>query len=180
MNPVKITTPLTDDVTTSLKAGDRVLISGKVYTARDAAHARMVETLKRGESLPADLAGQVIYYVGPTPTPPGKVIGSAGPTTSGRMDAYTETMLEQGLKGMIGKGLRSPDVVDAISRYKAIYFAATGGAAALLAKSVISCKVIAYEDLGCEAIHELEVVDLPVIVINDSFGNDFYRSRDKR
>ena len=174
---IEIITPLDDLTIASLSAGDQVLLSGVLYTGRDAAHARMVDTLRRNEKLPVELAGHVIYYVGPTPAPPGRVIGSAGPTTSGRMDAYTEVMLQQGLKGMIGKGIRSEETVDAIARYRAVYFAATGGAAALLAKRVVSCEVVAYEDLGCEAIHRLVVYKLPLIVINDTRGGDFYRKR---
>lgn len=172
--PHRITTPLANDVIALLNAGDRVLLSGVIYTARDAAHARLVELLRRGERLPMELEGQVIYYAGPTPAKPGRIIGSIGPTTSGRMDAYTPALLHAGLKGMIGKGSRSREVVDAIVRHGAVYFAATGGAAALLAKKVVRCNVIAYEDLGCEAIHRLEVVDFPLIVINDSHGRDFY------
>lgn len=171
---IRITTPLTDDVIEQLHAGDSVLLSGTVYTARDAAHARLVELLRGGEQLPIDLHGQIIYYVGPTPEKQGQVIGSAGPTTSGRMDSYTPELLAVGLKGMIGKGLRSQGVIDAMQEYKAIYFAATGGAAAMLAKRIISCEVVAYDDLGCEAIRRLEVEDLPLIVINDCYGQDFY------
>jgi fumarate hydratase subunit beta len=171
----EIRTPLDNDTIESLAAGDRVALTGTVYTARDAAHARLVEILRSGGKLPIDLEGQVIYYVGPTPAPPGRVIGSAGPTTAGRMDAFTPELLAAGLKGMIGKGLRSPEVVESIRQHKAVYFGATGGAAALLAKSVVSCEVVTYEDLGCEAIHRLEVVRLPLVVINDSRGGDFYR-----
>lgn len=172
---VHITTPLSDQDILALHAGDSVLLSGVVYTARDAAHARMVEALRCGEPLPFDIRGQVIYYVGPTPAKPGRVIGSAGPTTSGRMDAYTPLLLAAGLKGMIGKGERNQEVIDAIVRHRAIYFAATGGAAALLAKHIVSCEVIAYEDLGCEAVHRLEVCDFPLVVINDYQGRDYYR-----
>ena len=167
--------PLTDEDIEQLSAGDRVLLSGIVYTARDAAHGRMVELLRQGKPLPVDLRGQVIYYVGPTPAKPGHVIGSAGPTTSGRMDSFVPEVLAAGLKGMIGKGLRNQTVIEALMRYKAVYFAVTGGAAALLAKKIVSCEVVAYEDLGCEAIHRLEVKDLPAIVINDCHGRDFYR-----
>lgn len=163
-----------------LHAGDSVLISGVVYTARDAAHARLVELIKQGKPLPVDLKGQVIYYVGPTPAKPGHAIGSAGPTTSGRMDSFTPTLLSMGLKGMIGKGFRSRSVIDAIVEHKAVYFAATGGAAAMLAKRIVSCEVVAYEDLGCEAIHRLEVVDLPVVVINDCYGRDFYKENQEK
>lgn len=171
---IRLRTPLSDSDISGLRAGDSVLLSGVVYTARDAAHARLIELIERGEPLPFDLKGQVIYYTGPTPARPGRVIGSAGPTTSGRMDAYTPQLLELGLKGTIGKGARSREVVDAMIRHRAVYFAATGGAAALLARHVFSCEVIAYPDLGCEAIHRLEVENLPLIVINDIYGGDFY------
>ena len=151
-----------------------MLLSGVVYTARDAAHARLVELIKQGKPLPIELQGQVIYYVGPTPSKPGQVIGSAGPTTSGRMDSYTPLLLEHGLKGMIGKGIRNQGVRDALAQHKGVYFAATGGAAAMLAKRVVACEIVAYDDLGCEAIRRLEVSDLPLIVINDCHGHDFY------
>lgn len=164
----------------ALRAGDSVLLSGVVYTARDAAHARLTELLRQGKPLPVDLDGQVIYHVGPTPAKPGCVIGSAGPTTAGRMDSFAPALMAVGLKGMIGKGQRSQSVIDAIVKHKAVYFAATGGAAALLAKRVVSCEVVAYEDLGCEAIHRLEVRDLPLIVINDCHGGDFYRDNQAR
>jgi len=180
MDEISITTPLTDDAIAGLSAGDRVLLSGVIYTARDAAHARLVELLRRGEPLPIGLKGQVICYAGPSPARPGHVIGSLGPTTSGRMDAYTPALLRAGLKGMIGKGYRSREVVEAIVRHGAVYFAATGGAAALLAKKVVACEIVAYEDLGCEAIHRLEVVDFPLIVINDSHGRDFYIENQSR
>jgi len=170
----KITTPLTDKIVKSLKAGDRVLLSGKIYTARDAAHKRMVELLSKGEKLPFDINGQVIYYVGPAPAKPGYVIGSAGPTTSYRMDAYTPTLLKMGLKGMIGKGKRNDEVKKAIKKYRAVYFAAIGGLGALLSKKIKSAKVIAYEDLGPEAVRELEVDDFPLVVINDIYGGDLY------
>lgn len=170
-----VTTPLTNETLSGLRAGDRVLLSGIVYTARDAAHARMVELIEKGEQLPIDVAGQVIYYVGPTPERPGQVIGSAGPTTSGRMDKYTPALLEQGLAGMIGKGARSEKVRQEIARHNAVYFAAIGGLAALLAKKVVSCELVAWEDLGCEAIRKLTVEELPLVVINDSLGNDYYQ-----
>ena len=170
----RLTTPLADADIENLQAGDSVLLSGVVYTARDAAHARLVELINQGKPLPIELQGQVIYYVGPTPSRPGQVIGSAGPTTSGRMDSYTPILLERGLKGMIGKGLRNQAVRDALSEHKGVYFAATGGAAAMLAKRVVSCEIVAYDELGCEAIRRLEVRDLPVIVINDCHGHDFY------
>lgn len=170
----KIATPLTADVIKSLKSGDRVLLSGKIYTARDAAHKRLVELLDKGGKLPFDINGQVIYYVGPAPAKPGYVIGSAGPTTSYRMDAYTPKLLSIGLRGMIGKGIRNDEVKKAIRKYKAVYFAAIGGLGALLSKKIKSAKVIAYDDLGPEAIREIEVEDFPLIVINDCSGNDLY------
>lgn len=170
----RITTPLTPDIIKTLRAGDRVLLSGKMYTARDAAHKRLVELLDKGEKLPFEITGQVIYYVGPTPPKPGYVIGSAGPTTSYRMDAYTPKLLSAGLKGMIGKGMRSKEVKRAIKKYKAVYFAAVGGLGALLSKRIKSARVIAYEDLGPEAIREIEVEDFPAVVINDCYGNDLY------
>lgn len=170
--PIKITPPLIDKDVEKLKAGDKVLITGIIYTARDAAHKRLIELLDNGEKLPFDIKGQLIYYVGPTPAKPGQVIGSAGPTTSGRMDIYTPRLLELGLKGIIGKGQRSKDVVEAIQKNKAVYLAAVGGAAALIAKTIKKAEIIAYEDLGAEAIRRLEVVDFPAIVINDIYGND--------
>ncbi|MDW8095847.1 MAG: Fe-S-containing hydro-lyase [Aquificaceae bacterium] len=176
----KITTPLTEEVIQSLRAGDKVLITGYIYTARDAAHKRMVEALQRGEPLPIDVKGQVIYYVGPTPPKPGQVIGSAGPTTSTRMDKYTEALLKLGLKGMIGKGYRSPQVKELLKKYKAVYFAAVGGVAVLLSKSIKSSEVIAYEDLGTEAIRRLYVEDFPVIVANDVYGGDVFEEGRKR
>ena len=169
-----IKTPLTEAVLTGLHAGDLVEFSGELIAARDMAHKRLVETLKKGEPLPFDLSGQIIYYTGPTPAPPGRVIGSIGPTTSGRMDRYTPALLEAGLKGMIGKGQRNPKVKEAIVRQGAVYFAAIGGAAAYMSSCVISAEVIAYEDLGPEAIRRLTVEHLPLIVINDTDGNDWY------
>lgn len=170
----KVRTPLEEDIVKDLHVGERVLLSGVIYTARDAAHRRMAEALKRGENLPFDLRGQVIYYAGPAPAPPGVPIGSIGPTTSGRMDRYTPMLLEMGLKGMIGKGRRNPEVIAAIRAKGAVYFGATGGAAALLAKGVKASRVIAYEDLGPEAIYELLVEDFPLLVVVDSGGNDLY------
>jgi fumarate hydratase subunit beta len=167
-------TPLTDDVVVSLRAGDRVYLSGTVLTARDAAHKRLVEILEKGEELPVDLRGQVIYYCGPTPPPPGKVIGSCGPTTSSRMDIYTPKLLSVGVKGMIGKGKRSEDVKDGLIKYKALYFGALGGAGALISKCVLKARVLAFEDLGPEAIYILEVKDMPLFVINDTYGGDLY------
>ncbi|MTI61042.1 MAG: Fe-S-containing hydro-lyase [Firmicutes bacterium] len=171
---MEISTPLSAKDIAGLKAGDRVYISGTIFTARDAAHKRLVELIKKGEELPIPLKGQVIYYVGPAPARPGKVIGSAGPTTSYRMDPYTPVLLENGLKGMIGKGGRSTEVKEAISKYKGVYFAAVGGAAALIANSIKKAEIVAYPELGPEAIHRLEVKDLPVFVINDIYGNDLY------
>ncbi|ABB14090.1 MULTISPECIES: Fe-S-containing hydro-lyase [Carboxydothermus] len=178
--PIRITLPLTEEKVRSLKAGDSVLITGVVYTGRDAAHKRMVEALDRGEELPTDLKDQVIYYVGPTPAKPGKPIGSAGPTTSGRMDAYTPRLLEKGLRGMIGKGYRSPEVIEAIKKYGAVYFVAIGGAAALIAKSIKSYEVIAYEDLGPEAHAKIYVEDFPAIVAIDCEGNNIYEIGPKK
>jgi fumarate hydratase subunit beta len=172
--PLKIQTPLTDEVIASLHAGNMVLLSGEVYTARDVAHRRLYEALGKGEKMPIDLQGAVIFYAAPTPTPPGKIIGSIGPTTSYRMDAFTPKLLENGLKGMIGKGNRSPEVVTAIKKCKAIYLGAIGGIAALTAKCVIKAEIVAYEDIGPEAIRKLTIVDMPVIVINDATGHDLY------
>jgi len=172
--PIRLKTPLSDNDVGKLKIGDRVLISGIIYTGRDAAHRRLFDLLNAGKALPFDVRGQVIYYVGPTPAKPGQVIGSAGPTTSYRMDAFAPALIEKGLKGMIGKGMRSDHVKEAMKKYKAVYFAATGGAGALLAKRVKKAEVVAYEDLGPEAIRRLEVEDLPVIVVNDVRGNDLY------
>ncbi len=174
---INLRTPIRDSDIEQLRAGDSVLLSGIVYTARDAAHARMVKMIERGEPLPFDINGQVIYYAGPTPARPGQVIGSLGPTTSGRMDAYAPTLLAAGLKGMIGKGSRDQSVIDAIVRHKAVYLAATGGAGALLSKRVTSCEVIAFGDLGCEAIHKLEIREMPLVVINDCHGGDYYAVR---
>ena len=169
-----LTTPLSDKVISDLRAGDEVLLSGTVYTARDAAHRRLVELINQGAPLPFSLEGQIIYYVGPTPAPPGKVIGAAGPTTSSRLDAYTPTLLKAGLKGMIGKGKRGKNVIDAIKEYRAIYFVASGGAGALLSKYIYEVKLIAYPELGPEAIYKFKVKDLPVFVGNDIYGNDLY------
>jgi len=169
---MKIKTPLTEDVIEKLHAGDKVLISGIIYTARDAAHLRLVNLIKENKPLPFDIRNQIIYYVGPTPPIPGHVIGFAGPTTSYRMDPYAPTLLKYGLKGMIGKGDRNYDVKEAIKKYKGIYFGAVGGAAALIAKSIKKAEIIAYDDLGAEAIRKLEVVDFPAIVVNDIYGND--------
>jgi fumarate hydratase subunit beta len=170
----KVTTPLTDEFIEKLHAGDRLLISGTIFTGRDAAHKRLIALVDKGETLPIDIKGQIIYFVGPTPAKPGEVIGSAGPTTSGRMDAYSPKLLDLGLKGMIGKGSRSDAVKEALKRDKAVYLGATGGAGALLSKRIVGAKVVAYEDLGPEAIRELEVKDFPVVVINDMYGGDLY------
>lgn len=169
-----ITTPLTDEKAASLKSGDTLYITGTIYTGRDAAHKRLIELVDKGEPLPFDIRGQFIYYVGPTPARPGSAIGSAGPTTSNRMDAYSPKLIALGLKGMIGKGNRSAEVIESIKKYKAIYCAATGGAGALISKSIKKSEIIAYEDLGPEAIRKMEVENFPVIVINDIYGNDLY------
>ena len=173
--PIRLKTPLKDADVEKLKAGDKVLITGVIYTGRDSAHKRLFDLLREGKPLPVDLKGQIIYYVGPAPAKPGHAIGSAGPTTSGRMDAYSPKLMEIGLKGMIGKGMRKKEVIEAMKKYKAVYLAATGGAGALLAKSVKKAQIVAYEDLGPEAINRLEVVDFPAIVVNDTKGNDLYQ-----
>ena len=172
--PIRIKTPLSDGDVEGFKAGDRVLISGVIYTGRDAAHKRLVDLVERGEELPFDIGGQILYYVGPTPARPGKPIGSAGPTSSYRMDPYAPKLMEKGLKGMIGKGMRSKEVIEAMKKYKAVYMAAVGGAAALIARRIKKSEIILYEDLGPEAIRRLEVKDFPVIVVNDIWGNDLY------
>lgn len=169
-----IVTPLTEDKVKDLKAGDTVLISGFVYSARDAAHKRLVELIDRGQDLPIDIKGSIIYYVGPTPAKPGSVIGSAGPTTSYRMDDYSPKLLDLGLKGMIGKGERSRGVIESMVKNKAVYFAAIGGAGALIGKCIKASELVAYEELGAEAIRKLEVKDLPVVVVIDSEGNNLY------
>jgi len=171
----KITSPISPEVIENLRAGDQLLISGVIYVGRDAAHKRMVEALDKGEKLPFDIKGQTIYYMGPSPTKPGHVIGSAGPTTSGRMDAYTPRLLAAGLKAMIGKGSRSDKVKEAIKEHKAVYLASTGGAAALIAKAITKSEIIAYPELGPEALLRLEVKDFPTIVINDCQGGDLYQ-----
>lgn len=169
-----ITTPITEETVSELHAGDFVYLTGTIYTARDAAHKRLYEALQRGEELPIDLKNNTLYYLGPSPAREGQVIGSAGPTTSSRMDKYTPLLLEKGLKGMIGKGKRSPEVIDAMEKNKAVYFAAIGGAGALLSKCIKKAEIIAYEDLGTEAIRKLEVEKLPVIVVIDSQRNNLY------
>ncbi|MFT7002834.1 MAG: fumarate hydratase subunit beta [Sulfurimonas sp.] len=170
-----LTTPLNDETISELHSGDIVYLSGIIYTARDAAHKRLVDLLDEGKELPFNIKGAVIYFVGPTPPKPGDPIGSAGPTTSYRMDSYSPRLIAQGLKGMIGKGKRNKDVTDACQEYKSIYFGATGGAGALLGKQIISAEIIAYEELGPEAVRRLEVVDFPITVINDVYGADLYK-----
>ena len=171
---IRITTPLTEEQSRKLRAGDSVLITGTIISARDAAHKAMTEALARGEKLPVDWTNQIVYYLGPTPAKPGDPIGSCGPTTSGRMDAYTPTMLDQGIKGMIGKGSRSKEVVDSMKKNGVTYFAAVGGAAALIAKSVKKYEVLAYPELGPEALARLTVEDFPAIVVIDCEGNNLY------
>ena len=174
MAEYKLKTPLTDEDVTKLKAGDIVYLTGTMYTARDAAHKRLVDLILNGEELPFDVKGAVIYYVGPTPPKPGEVIGSAGPTTSYRMDPYAPTLIEHGLKGMIGKGKRNEAVKEACKKHKAVYFGAVGGAAALIAKAIKNAEIIAYPELGPEAVRKIEVEDFPVVVVNDTYGNDLY------
>ena len=171
-----IQVPLSEEDINTLKAGDYVYLSGIIYTARDAAHKRMYESMHKGESLPIELNGNVLYYLGPSPAREGQVIGSAGPTTSSRMDKYTHEMLDKGLKGMVGKGKRSPQVIEAMKRNGAVYFAAGGGAGALFSKCIKKAEVIAYDDLGKEAIRKLEIENLPVIVVIDKDGNNLYET----
>lgn len=171
-----IETPLTKEKVKELKAGDYVYLSGTIYTARDAAHKRMIEGLENGESLPFDMEDQIIYYLGPTPNREGRVIGSAGPTTSSRMDKYAPALLDRGLRGMIGKGKRNEEVIQSMKQNTAVYFAAVGGAGALLSKCIKKSEVIAYDDLGTEAIRKLEVENLPVITVIDCEGNDLYQT----
>ena len=173
---VKITAPLSREAARNLKAGDSCLISGVIYTARDAAHKRLCELVAEGKELPLDVKDAIIYFVGPTPAKEGQAIGSAGPTTSYRMDAYSPTLIQQGLTGMIGKGKRGPEVVAAMKEHGAVYFGAIGGCGALLSKCIKKAEVIAYEDLGAEAIRRLEVEDFPAIVIIDSEGNNLYET----
>lgn len=169
-----IQTPITESITNNLKAGDYIYLSGVIYTARDAAHKRMAETLDRGEDLPFDLKDAVIYYMGPSPARKGQVIGSAGPTTAGRMDKYAPGLLDLGLKGMIGKGKRSKEVIEAVVRNHAVYFAAVGGAGAIISKCIKKSEIICYEDLGTEAIRKLEIEKFPMIVVIDAYGNNLY------
>lgn len=170
----RVQLPLTRELARTLHAGDEVLLTGVIYTSRDAGHKRMCEALARGEELPFDPTDATIYYVGPTPAKPGQVIGSAGPTTSGRMDAYAPTLMSVGARGMIGKGARLPEVVEAMKEYDGVYFGAIGGAGALLAKCIKECDLIAYEDLGAEALRRLYVEDMPLVVIIDSEGRNLY------
>ncbi len=173
---LKLQTPLTREKARALKAGDSCLISGVIYTARDAAHKRLCELVEKGERMPLDVTDGIIYFVGPTPAKPGQAIGSAGPTTSYRMDAYSPTLIREGLTGMIGKGKRGPEVIAAMKEHGAVYFGAIGGCGALLSKCIKKAEVIAYDDLGAEAIRRLEVEDFPAIVIIDSEGNNLYES----
>ena len=177
---IRLKTPLASEDLEPLRIGDRVLLNGIIYTARDAAHARLIERIKCNESLPIDLEGHVIYYVGPTPAKPGEVIGAAGPTSGYRMDPHTPALLEKGLKGMIGKGPRDADVKAAMQQHKAVYFAATGGAGALIAGSIRSAEIVAYPDLGTEAIRRLEIQDFPAIVAIDIYGSDLYETGQSR
>lgn len=172
----QITTPITEEVTKDLHSGDYVYITGTIYVARDAAHKRMIEALERGEELPIDIKDATIYYMGPSPAREGRPIGSAGPTTASRMDKYAPTLLDLGEKAMIGKGKRTQEVIDAIIRNKAVYFAAVGGAGALLSKCITKSEIICYEDLGAEAIRKLEVENFPVIVVIDREGNNLYET----
>ncbi|PIP13780.1 MAG: fumarate hydratase [bacterium (Candidatus Stahlbacteria) CG08_land_8_20_14_0_20_40_26] len=180
MAEIKLQTPLSDEDIEKLHIGDTIFLSGIIYTARDAAHKRLVDLIKEGKPLPIDIKGGVIYYVGPAPAKPGYAIGPAGPTTSYRMDSYTPILHEQGLKATIGKGNRGAEVVDALKKYKAAYLAATGGVAALIAKSIRKAEIVAYEDLGAEAIRRLEVCDFPCIVANDCYGGDLFQEGVKK
>ncbi|MCI9143959.1 MAG: Fe-S-containing hydro-lyase [Lachnospiraceae bacterium] len=171
-----VTVPLTDEMAASLHAGDYIYLTGTIYTARDAAHKRMCEGLERNEKLPMEVRGNVIYYMGPSPARDGRVIGSAGPTTASRMDKYTPVLLDMGLKGMIGKGRRNQEVKEAVRRNGAVYFAAVGGAGALLSRAIVRSEIIAYDDLGTEAIRRMDVKDFPVIVVMDAQGNDLYET----
>ena len=179
MNPIHLDLPLDESTARCLRAGDMVTLSGSILTGRDAAHKRLIDLIDKGEDLPIPLEGETIYYVGPAPASPGHAVGSAGPTTSYRMDAYTPKLLARGLRAMIGKGLRNAEVVDAMKTYGAVYFGAVGGAAALISRSILSSEVIAYPDLGPEAIHRFVIKDFPVIVLIDSLGNNLYESGPK-
>jgi fumarate hydratase subunit beta len=171
---IKLTPPLSDQDVMQLEIGDKVLVSGVIYTARDAAHKRLIDLINAGKPLPMEIKGQILYYVGPSPARPGRVIGAAGPTTSYRMDSYAPTLIKLGLKAMIGKGKRSPEVIRAMQEYKAVYLGATGGAGALISQCIKAAQVVAFPELGPEAVHRLEVEDLPTIVINDCLGRDLY------
>ncbi len=175
MKTLNIESPIDEETIKKLRAGDQVFITGVIYVGRDTAHKRMVDALEQGKSLPFDIKGQTIYYMGPTPAKPGQAIGSAGPTTSGRMDAFTPRLLAEGLKAMIGKGTRSQTVKEAIKKYQAVYLAAVGGAGALISKSIKKSEAIAYPELGAEAILRLEVENFPAIVVNDVYGGDLYQ-----
>ena len=177
---IRLSPPLSDVDVESLRIGDRVLITGAIYTGRDAAHKRLTDLIQAGKPLPLEMQGQIIYYVGPSPAKPGRPVGAAGPTTSYRMDAYAPELIRLGLKGMIGKGARDHDVRDAMGKYKAVYLAAIGGAGALMAQAIKKAEIIAYEDLGPEAIRRLEVEEFPAIVVNDVRGNDLYEEGVKR
>ena len=176
MAVLSLTTPVTEEQMRSLRAGDRVLLSGTIYTGRDAAHKRMIALLQEGKPLPFDPRGQILYYVGPAPAKPGFAVGSAGPTTSYRMDSYTPPLLAQGLRGIIGKGRRSPQVVEAMKAYGAVYFGAVGGAAALISRRIVDAELVAWPDLGTEAVHRFTVKDFPVTVVIDSLGNSLYET----
>ncbi len=176
METLKITSPIDEKLIKDLKTGTKVLISGTIYTARDAAHLKMIQTLEQDEELPFDIKGQTIYYMGPSPARPGQVIGSAGPTTSSRMDEYTPKLLSQGLRAIIGKGNRSPEVIQTLKKYNAVYFVTFGGAGALISKCIKKAEVIAYPELAAEAVMRLEIEDLPAIVANDIYGNDLYET----
>lgn len=177
--PKRITAPFDDETARNLKAGESVLITGKILAARDAAHKRLVECMDKGEELPVDLKGQVVYYVGPAPAKPGQAIGSAGPTTAGRMDAYAPKLMDAGLKGMIGKGYRKPEVVESMKKNGVPYLAAVGGAGALIARHIKKYEVLAWPELGPEALAVMEVEDFPAIVVIDSTGNDYYKTGQK-
>lgn len=180
MGELRIETPISDETIEKLRTGDRVFITGYLYTGRDSAHKKLIELVKEGKDLPLDIKGQFIYYVGPTPARPGKPIGSAGPTTSYRMDSFAPTLHSMGLKGTIGKGSRNEEVKEALKKYKAVYLAAVGGAGALISKSIESAEVIAYPELGPEAIRRVKVKDFPCIVINDMYGGDLYEEGKKK
>jgi len=174
--PRSVQLPLFDEIVETLHAGDELLLTGVIYVGRDAAHKRMIEALETGKPLPVDVKGQVIYFMGPTPARPGKIIGSAGPTSSYRMDAYSPRLMAEGLKGMIGKGMRSREVKEAMNRYKAVYLGAIGGAGALLSSCIKKVEVVAYDDLGAEALRRIVVQDFPVTVVNDIYGGDLYEA----